>query len=208
MRDKSLASGLLTLTLVGAGLALVAVFLVSFLGSPGGTTGNSGSPGSLNVPEPNASRQAAAGGPEDKSLSVTIPDMARVEDANVPYAAGDNERALKENATIHLKGTGFPWQEESNTYLAGHRLGYPGTDSFLAFYDLNKLENGDEVYVEDAEGTEYTYRVYKSFVVDPDDTWVTEPMEDKNVLTLQTCTLPDYSQLIITRAELVETEKA
>lgn len=213
MRIKSVASGLLTLTLVGAGLALVAVFLVSFLGGDGdtatrNTATNGVDPGGFNVPEPNASRQATAGGPEDKTLSVTIPDMSRVENADAPYAAGDNERALKQNAAIHLKGTGFPWQEESNTYLAGHRLGYPGTDSFLAFYDLNKLENGDEIYVEDAEGTEYTYRVYKSFVVNPSDVRVTEPVEGKNVLTLQTCTLPDYSQLIITRAELVETEEA
>lgn len=213
MRAKSIVSGLASLAFVGAGLALVAVFLVSFLGGDEDTatrdTATDGSDsGGFNVPELDASGQEAAGGPEDKTLTVTIPDMARVEDARVPDAEGDDEAALKENAAIHLKGTGFPWQEESNTYLAGHRLGYPGTDSFLAFYDLNKLENGDEVYVNDAEGTEYTYRVYKSFVVDPDDTWVTEPVEGKNVLTLQTCTLPDYSQLIITRAELVEVEES
>lgn len=212
MRVKSLASGFLSLTLVGAGLALVAVFLMSFLGGGGDTAAgdtatNDRDPGGFNVPELDASGQEAAGGPEDKTLSVTIPGMARVEDARIPDAEGDDEAALKENAAIHLKGTGFPWQEESNTYLAGHRLGYPGTDSFLAFYDLNKLEAGDNVFVEDSEGTKYTYKVYKSFVVDPDDTWVTEPVEDKNVLTLQTCTLPDYSQLIITRAQLVEVEE-
>jgi sortase A len=29
-------------------------------------------------------------------------------------------------------------------------------------------------------------------------------MPDKNILTLQTCTLPDYSQRLVVQAELVE----
>lgn len=56
----------------------------------------------------------------------------------------------------------------------------------------------------DAEGTEYTYRVYRSFVTEPSDLSVTEPVDGKNVLTLQTCTLPDYSDRLIVRAKLVE----
>ena len=48
--------------------------------------------------------------------------MDSIEDDAVPDAAGGDEEALGENAAIHLKGTGFPWQEETNVYLAGHRL--------------------------------------------------------------------------------------
>jgi sortase A len=59
--------------------------------------------------------------------------MDRVEGSTVPDVAGDDEEALGDYAVIHLKGSGFPWQEEANVYLAGHRLGYPNTDSFLAF---------------------------------------------------------------------------
>jgi sortase A len=33
---------------------------------------------------------------------------------------------------------------------------------------------------------------------------VTQPLEGKNVLTLQTCTLPDYSQRLIVQAERVD----
>jgi sortase A len=33
---------------------------------------------------------------------------------------------------------------------------------------------------------------------------VTQPLEGKNVLTLQTCTLPDYSRRLIVQAERVE----
>jgi sortase A len=104
---------------------------------------------------------------------------------------------------MHLEGTGFPWDAGANVYLAGHRLGYPGTPSFLAFYDLDKLENGDEVIVTDADGNEYTYRVFKSDSVSPTDLSVTEPVEGKDVLTLQTCTLPDYAQRLIVQAEKV-----
>jgi len=181
-------------------VALIGSF---FLGT-GSTATNEKDPQGFNVPNIDGASQVAVGGPEDKTLTVTIPDMARVKDATVPDAAGDDEEALRNNAAIHLKGTGFPWQEEANVYLAGHRLGYPGTDSFLAFYDLNKLEKGDKVFVTDADGKRYTYEVTREFIVEPSDLSVTKPVPGKNVLTLQTCTLPDYSKRLIVRAELVD----
>lgn len=55
----------------------------------------------------------------------------------------------------------------------------------------------------DSEGRRYTYRVFEEFVVQPADVWVTEPVDGKSVLTLQTCTLPSYQDRLITRAELV-----
>ncbi|MDQ4026568.1 MAG: sortase, partial [Actinomycetota bacterium] len=58
--------------------------------------------------------------------------------------------------------------------------------------------------VEDANGREYTYEVFNNFVVDPTDVWVTEPVPGKNILTLQTCTLPDYAQRVVVQAELVD----
>ena len=124
-------------------------------------------------------------------------------DAAIPYATGNDEEALRNNVAIHLKGTGFPWQEEANVYLAGHRLGYPATASFLAFYDLGKLEKGDEVFVTDSGGGRYVYRVFRVFGVDPTDVFVTRPLEGRNIVTLQTCTLPDYSRRLIVRAERV-----
>jgi sortase A len=203
LRIKRIVNGVASVLLVAAGLTLLAFYFIN--PSPENTATNNGDPKGFNVPEVNPTQGDGreVGGPADKTLKVTIPAMSRVEDANVPDTTGDDEAALKENAAIHLKGTGFPWQQESNVYLAGHRLGYPGTDSFLAFYDLNKLENGDKVFVSDAEGTRYTYRVFKEFIVDPKELYVTEPIPGKNVLTLQTCTLPDYTQRIIVQAELV-----
>jgi sortase A len=86
--------------------------------------------------------------------------------------------------------------------LAGHRLGYPGYPSFLAFYDLDKVENGDQIFVKDANGKQYTYEVFKTFEVDPTELYVTEPINGKNVVTLQSCTLPDYAKRVIVQAEL------
>ena len=145
----------------------------------------------------------AAYEPEDKALRVTIPGMARVRGATVPYAAGDDEGAFKRYAGVHLRGTGDPWDRGANVFIAGHRLGYPNTDSWLAFWDLNSLETGDRIFVTDSNGKRYVYRVFRHFVVDPTDVYVTEPVAGKDLLTLQTCTLPDYSRRLIVRAERV-----
>ena len=211
MRTRSVVSWIISLTMIGAGLALVGVFFLEQ--TSGSTAASTGDPGGFNVPKlGNAqapeSTTAADKGPEDKTLTVTIPEMRRIEDDTIPDAAGTDRQALRRNAAIHLKGTGFPWQEEANVYLAGHRLGYPGTDSFLTFYDQEKLEKGDKIFVTDSEGKEYTYRVFKEFVVKPTDVSVTKPVEGKNILTLQTCTLPNYTERVITQAELVKVEQA
>lgn len=204
MRQRSILSRVISLGLVLGGLILVAVFALNFWGVlPGATATNEPNPSGFNVPSIQQTAAQQVGGPEDKTLMVTIPAMSRIDNDTVPDAEGGDEGALRENAAIHLRGTGFPWQQGANTYLAGHRLGYPGTDSFLAFWDLNELAEGDEVYVEDSEGTEYTYRVYETFVTGPADLSVTEPVGGRSILTLQTCTLPDYSDRLIVRAELV-----
>jgi sortase A len=202
---KRLLVWVVSLTLVAILVGLIGLRLL-WQPSDGPAT-NSSDPGGFNVPEVEAAQEQeseAAEGPEDKALKVTIPAMARVDNATVPDADGDDEEALGSHAAIHLKDTGFPWQEEANVYLAGHRLGYPTTESFLAFWDLDNLRGGDEVYVEDADGVEYTYRVFRSLVVDPTDISVVETLAGRNVMTLQTCTLPDYSQRLVVQAELIE----
>jgi sortase A len=102
--------------------------------------------------------------------------------------------------------TGFPWHEEANVYIAGHRIGYPGTNSDMAFYDLEDLANGDEIYLEDAEGRKYTYEVFNKEIVEPTDLSVLKRIEGKNIVTLQTCTLPDYTDRVIYQAELKDVQ--
>ncbi len=43
-------------------------------------------------------------------------------------------------------------------YLAGHRVGYPGTGSHLVFYNLDQLKKGDAVTLKDGSGTSYEPR--------------------------------------------------
>jgi sortase A len=202
-RTKNIVSWVLSLLMIVAGVALVASFFLA--GNLNGIATNSEDPGGFNVPSLAPGDAAAASGPKDKTLKLTVPDMSQIRDDTVPTVRGTDMQTLGSHAAIHLAGTGFPWEEEANVYMAGHRLGYPRTDSFLAFFDLNKLEVGDEVYVTDANGTKYTYEVFKEFTVSPTDLSVTDPVEGKNILTLQTCTLPDYSQRLIVQAELVDT---
>ena len=139
--------------------------------------------------------------PKNSTLKLTVPEMQRVKDVPVYDGPAGDEAALHDGA-LHLSSTGFPWQRGANVYIAGHRLGFPGTKSYLVFWDLNTLKNGDKVILSDANGTRYTYEVFKKFVVDPGDVHVTQPVAGKNVVTLQTCTLPDYQQRLIVQAEL------
>ncbi|MBA2619228.1 MAG: class E sortase [Rubrobacter sp.] len=209
-RTKKIILWVLSPVMLLAGIALVASFLLA--GRLDSTATNSEDPGGFNVPRletTQGNEETTEAGPEDKTLKLTVPAMSRIEDDEIPSTDGADEAALKKYAAIHLAGTGFPWQDEANVYIAGHRLGYPNTESWLTFWDMNKVEMGDEVFVTDADGTEYTYEVFKELTVGPSDTSVTDAEPGKNILTLQTCTLPDYSQRLVVQAELTDTsEKA
>ena len=150
------------------------------------------------------SEEIAASAPKDTTLWLTVPKMARVEDLPVYDAAWDSEAALDASAA-HLDSSGFPWDEEANVYISGHRMGFPGSRSFLVFYDLDALESGDEIFLTDSEGTRYTYTVFDQFVSDPFDWSPTDLVPGKNIITLQTCTLPDYTQRLMVQAELTGT---
>jgi sortase A len=142
-------------------------------------------------------------GPENKMLRLTIPSMAQIRNDTIPYSVSDDTRAFHDHAGVHLRGTGNPWDRQANVYIAGHRLGFPGTDSWLSFWDLNVLRKGDMVYLRDAAGDRYAYKVFKKFIVGPDEVSVTRPLAGRNIVSLQTCTLPDYSERLIVRAEKV-----
>ena len=98
------------------------------------------------------------GGPDDKTLSLTIPKLD-LED--VPVFDTLSEEKLRDG-TVHIPATGYPWQEGANVYIAGHRIGYEGTRSAYVFFHLDQLEKGDEILLEDAAGKEYRYRVTES----------------------------------------------
>jgi sortase A len=149
-----------------------------------------------------AGEETASPPKRDDTMKLSIPSMKHVDNVPVYTAAARNQSALR-NGTLHLAGTGFPWQREANVYIAGHRLGYPRTKSFLVFWDLNRLRMGRRVVLTDSEGERYIYRVYDRFVLGPDDASATKPVAGRNVVSLQTCTLPNYKDRLIVRAELV-----
>ena len=208
-RARKIVFWVLSPVMVLAGIALIASFFLA--GRLDSTATNSENPGGFNVPrlettQGNEETSQGETGPEDKTLTLTVPSMARIEDDEIPSTDGGDEESLRNYAAIHLAGTGFPWQDEANVYIAGHRLGFPNTESWLTFWDMDEVAVGDEIFVTDAEGTEYTYKVFREFTVGPSDTSVTETKPGKNILTLQTCTLPDYSQRLLVQAELTDTE--
>jgi sortase A len=206
-RARSIISWVLSLLMIAAGVALIASFFLA--GRLDSTATNSDNPGGFNVPKlenkPD-NENTSSTGPKDKTLELTVPAMSRIDNDAIPYTTGTDEEALKTHAAIHLEGTGFPWDDEANVYIAGHRLGYPNTESWLTFWDLNKVSEGDKIYVTDSNGTKYTYKVFKTFIVAPSDTHVTATEPGKNILTLQTCTLPDYEQRLIVQADLTDTQ--
>jgi sortase A len=151
-----------------------------------------------------AGEEAGAPPPKkDTTMELTIPSMKRVQNVPVYTGTAGDESALHDG-TLHLKGTSFPWQQDANVYIAGHRLGYPHTKSWLVFWDLNELRRGGRVVLTDSDGTKYVYRVYDRFILGPNDASATEPVAGMNVISLQTCTLPNYTERLIVRAELVK----
>jgi sortase A len=150
-------------------------------------------------PADRASAPAGAGSGGAMTLSVPKLDL---KDVAVPSATSQVE--LDREGIIHLEGSGKPWQEGSNTVIVGHALGFMRTKVPYVFYELDKLERGDEILVKDRAGEEYTFEVYDTLTVRPDDFWVTFPVEDRTVISLQTCTpIPSFEKRLIVRGELV-----
>ena len=139
--------------------------------------------------------------PTPKNLKLTVPKLG-LEDVAVP--TGFRQGELDREGLLRMKESGLPWEEGSNTFIAGHALGYPWTRVPRAFYSLEKLMPGDEIFLKSADGRTYTFKVYDRMTVEPDDTWVTYPVEGKTVVSLQSCTpIPTFENRLIVRGELV-----
>jgi sortase A len=201
--------------------ALATVVVLAACGSSGQSGGEEGSqnqaqqetPDEQVAPQQGAQEdsgdeQASVQPPSNDMMKLTVPKMEQIKDDEIPTGLGTDETLFHDYAGVHIKHTGYPWEEEANVYIAGHRLGYEGTNSHLAFWDLNKLEEGDEFYITDSEGRQYTYVVFRKVVTTPDNLSVLAPLEGRNIVTLQTCTLPDYTNRLLVRAELEEIKEA
>ena len=136
--------------------------------------------------ETSDSASASAAAPADTIMYLSVPAMSI---SDIPVVEGTSEASLSQGAG-HVTGTGYPWIPGSNTYIAGHRIGYPGTRSDHVFWNLPNLGQGDQIVLTDSNGTTYTYAVSEIFEVSPTDLSVTAPTGG-DVVSLQTC-IEDY----------------
>ena len=144
--------------------------------------------------------------PDDPTLYLTVPRLGLYDNT----VRNDRSEEAMGLGAIKLPETDFPWQKgPTNTYIVCHRLGFPGTESFNQCLDLPSMQKGDEVILKDANGTVYTYRVSEFLQVTPYDTWVTEPVAGREMVSWQTCiedlddlfTLgPNWSDRLVVRA--------
>ena len=120
--------------------------------------------------------------PPGTTMYLTIPKLGL---HDIPVLEGTSEAVLSQGVG-HVPGTGYPWLAGSNTYIAGHRLGYPGTVSDHVFWSLPSLVVGDKVILEDSLGQSYTYQVSEILEDSPADLSVTGTV-GRDMVSLQTC---------------------
>ena len=128
-------------------------------------------------------QSAAVPTPPTDDLWFSIPALGLYDN----YVTNTNDFSAMDYGAIKLANSGFPWQKGANTYIAAHRLGYPGTASDHQFYDLPLLAIGDVIYLGDVNGTTYTYKVSGFKEVSGNETWVTGPQDGRDMVSLQTC---------------------
>ena len=158
-------------------------------------------------PEPESSEVEAASEPRHYNwvpgavMALTVDDIGI---HNAPVMGTDNQQAL-EKGIVHVPETSLPWTQapQRNVYLAAHVLGWPGTGSRLIFHNLDQLGSGDEILLKDRQGERYRYKVTEKLVVDPDERWVMGQELDRDMVSLQTCTGPNFSKRLIVRADRV-----
>src|SRR5215211_3397929 len=129
------------------------------------------------------SKPAGIPTPPTDDLWMSIPALGLYDN----YVTNSGSHAAMDYGAIKLPETAFPWQDNANTYIAAHRLGWPGTASYHQFYDLPLLAEGDVIYLGDVNGTTYTYEVTGFKEITPDETWVTAPQPGRDMVSLQTC---------------------
>jgi sortase A len=204
---RSLKVSLLLITLSALGLAALPVLPRTETASAelnptevetAGTLLGENSPDLRTPPE---KVQVSGGKAGTGTVTITVPKLG-LKDIAVPTGSSQNE--LDREGIMHLEGTGVPWQEGSNTFIVGHYLGFMYTRVPYAFYDLEKMEPGDEIIAEGPNGEEYVFRVYDRMTVRPADYWVTYPEDGRTIISLQTCTpAPSFKNRLVVRGELV-----
>ena len=136
-----------------------------------------------------------------EKIHLTVPRLGL---KDVVVRSGGTQADLDREGILRLDTSGVPWEEGSNTFIAGHALGFEWTRVQYAFRDLEKMRPGDEILVRDDSGKKYTFRVYDRMTVRPSDYWVTYPEPGRTVISLQSCVpIPTFENRLVVRGELV-----
>ncbi len=153
---------------------------------------------SANVWFPSSDQMNASGNLDVKEYTLSIPKL-NLFDLQVAVGGDDLSKSL-----IHYLPRSLPGQY-GNVALFGHstipQLFNP-KDYKTVFTYLPKLELGDTVQV-DLKGTIYTYEVFDTFVVKPDQVSVLDQNFSDSYLTLITCVPPGtWEKRLIVKARL------
>lgn len=153
--------------------------------------------------EKQAAEEAQPAIPTNTALSLSAPTAGIQND---PVTDSIAESVLS-NGAGKIPSTGFPWQSGSNTYIAAHVYGYPGTGSWQQFARVPNMSMGDPIYLTDSNGTTYEYQVSEILTVAPTDVWVAQST-GQSMVSLQTCVGPNWSERLVVRGTLVGTSQA
>lgn len=95
-----------------------------------------------------------------------------------------------------IKSYGVDLNEKGGFILSGHN--FRGRSSFL--YGINRLRDGDKIYITDNRGSKYEYTVYDVLRnVDPSDNSLYKEYEGRHV-TIMTCEDDDGKTRIVVKA--------
>lgn len=163
--------------------------------APGGTP-EGGQIAFITDEEEQSADGASANGPNREVTPIALMTIPKI-DLKVVVGEGVAAKTLR-YAVGHFTQTAQAG-EVGNFSVIGHR-----NYTFGEFFNrLDELEAGDTILVE-RQGQTYTYAVTGKFVVEPQDTWVIDPDEGKEI-TLITCTpIRTATHRLIVKGMLVE----
>jgi sortase A len=158
-------------------------------------------------PPPPAGNSDAAAGPA-AGPPIAFLEFRRPSDGSRPvteerlFVGTDVSETGLQDGPGHYPTTSRPGRE-GNMAVAGHRTGWGAP-----FYRLDELQPGDRILVGDRRGRTFVYRVARTEVVEPEDSWVlgADPLgTGERTLTLTTCDPPGInSKRLIVFATLVD----
>ena len=148
----------------------------------------------------NSNTNAGSGAPvtvEATYKGYNVVGIIEIPKINLKYPVLDTTNQTTLGLSI-TKFWGDSLNEIGNVVLAGHNY-----INNIFFGGLKKLQVGDIIYITDTQGIKIEYKVYKTFVIDPDDISVIKPDQaGDRELTLLTCTNGRANRLVVKAREV------